>query len=50
LTVADWAACVITFGWAITAFYVVHVITRRPPDAKRARREDDGRTGEVSSP
>jgi hypothetical protein len=28
VTVADWAAFAITIGWAATAFWVVHVITR----------------------
>ncbi len=28
MTVADWAAFAITLGWAATAFWVVHVITR----------------------
>jgi hypothetical protein len=32
VTVADWAACAITIGWAATAFWVVHVITRGPRD------------------
>jgi hypothetical protein len=32
VSVADWAACAITFGWAASAFWIVHVITRRPPD------------------
>jgi hypothetical protein len=31
MTVADRAAFAITVGWAATAFWVVHVITRRPP-------------------
>ncbi len=34
MTVADWAAFAITFGWAATAFWVVHVITRVPPRAR----------------
>ena len=42
MTVADWAAFVITVGWAATAFWVVHVITRRPRDAKPDQSEDDG--------
>ena len=33
MTAADVAASAITFGWAATAFWVVHVITRRPPGA-----------------
>jgi hypothetical protein len=33
MSAADWAACVVTFGWAGTAFWVVHVITRGRPDA-----------------
>jgi hypothetical protein len=41
LTAGDWAAAVITFGWAATAFYVVHVITRRPKDAKQGPQEDE---------
>jgi hypothetical protein len=35
MTVADWAACAVTFGWAATAFWVVHVITRPRPEARR---------------
>ena len=34
VTVADWAAFAITFGWAGTAFWVVHVITRVPPSGR----------------
>ena len=41
VTVADWAACAITFGWAGTAFCVVHVITRPPPEVQQRRPSDD---------
>jgi len=46
MTVADWAALVITVGWAVTAFLVVHVITRRQ-DARRSPSTsgDSGRRG-----
>jgi hypothetical protein len=51
LTAGDWAAAVITFGWAATAFYVVHVITRRPKDATQAphehKSEHDARPDEL---
>jgi hypothetical protein len=45
MTVADWAALAITVGWAVTAFLVVHVITRRRPDGRRQRADqaDPGR-------
>jgi hypothetical protein len=45
LTAGDWAAAVITFGWAATGFLVVHVITRRPRDAKQRPDEDDADDG-----
>ncbi len=41
MTVADWAAFAITFGWAGTAFWVVHVITRVPPSAQPKPPSDD---------
>jgi hypothetical protein len=41
MTVADWAAFAITIGWAGTAFWVVHVITRRPADAPPSPPPDD---------
>ena len=46
MTVADWAAFAITFGWAGTAFWVVHVITRVPPSARPEPPSDDS-TGTV---
>jgi len=40
MSVADWPALVITVGWAVTAFLVVWVITRR---RSGARPSSDGR-------
>jgi hypothetical protein len=43
MTLADWAALFITVGWAVTAFLMVHRITRRPSDATSdARRPPSG--------
>jgi len=41
VTVGDWAAGAITFGWAGTAFWVVHVITRPQPDGRPKPPTDD---------
>src|SRR2546430_1844501 len=41
VTVADWAALAITLGWAGTAFWVVHVITRPSGDARPNPPGDD---------
>jgi hypothetical protein len=42
VTAGDWAACALTFGWAASAFWIVHVITRRPSDAPKAPPDDGG--------